>query len=683
MAADYERRSDGSYVRHSPVADGKNDDDRNWATAKDPTSALWTLVRSLRNRQTWRRKADDLALHLYSDMRYVGYRGDMNSAVIEDVIGSRLGENFIRAIVRAMNSKLARRRSRPYVVTNDGSWAERQAAENLEKWLLGKLREQEADEKVFPLFRLHAFVFGTGCVRVSSTEERGPYLEVIPPNEIIVDDSEGRYGDPHNIYFIRTVSKSKLLYDYGDDPKTRKVIEEMSTSATTDREWGSGVGAWDRENTSDVGIVIEAYHLPSGPDAGDGRHVGVVSSGVIFDEEWERDHFPCAWLRGELRPMGFWGIGVPEDLSGQQVESSRLALARQEMIELLANPYWLVERGSKVQKSAISSLIGRVMEWTSTGSGHKPELVAMPVVPPDVWQQSEALKKAAFETKGVSQLSAQMLKPAGLNSGKALRAYQELESELLADIMNSYENALLQVCQLMIEEQQALGKESASQAVTYVGKGKIETIRWNEINFAEALKSYVIEILPASALASTLSARIEDVYDMRDLGLLTDPGEIEDYLDMPDRRRVRRRKLSDRQLIEKVVYQSIVQDGEYVQPKPTWNLKLAKQTTLDAINELELYEDAPQDRLADLRKFFMACVQTEQQMLPPAGEPPMGPEGMVDNGVGISPGGTDLSGGLDALSGGAGPEIGPGGVPPGLPPGPPGGAAPPGIGLPS
>jgi hypothetical protein len=260
----------------------------------------------------------------------------------------------------------------------------------------------------------------------------------------------------------------------------------------------------------------------------------------------------------------------------------------------------------KVLKSAFSDLVGRVMEYTSTGSGQQPKLVSPSAVPQELWQHEDYLKRSAFETRGVSQLSAQMLKPQGLNSGKALRAYTELESELLADLMNDYESGLLQTCSLMIEEQISLSKKYPKKEfkTTYLGSGEIEQIDWKDVGLQNDLRGYIIEILPASALASTLSARIEDVFDLKDLGVLNDPEEVWDYIDMPDRRRLKKKRLSPRKLLERVIEQRIVRDGDDVQPEPTWNLKLAAQLTLANIAELELYEDAPLDRLELLRKFL-------------------------------------------------------------------------------
>jgi hypothetical protein len=348
----------------------------------------------------------------------------------------------------------------------------------------------------------------------------------------------------------------------------------------------------------------------------------------------------------------------------------------------MATPYWLVERGMKIAQGSISNLIGRVMEWTSTGSSHKPELVAPPAVPPDIWQHQAALKQTAFENRGISQLAAQMVKPAGLNSGKALRAFVDFENELLSDLMNAADDSLLRVCELLIEEQIELAKwveeqddpelkrKFAEQAVTHVGEGDVESIKWSDVGLKKSLDGFVIEILPASALSTTLSGRIEDVEDLKNLGALEDPNEVWDFLDMPDMRRLRRKKLASRHLLEKVIEQKIIAKGVNVQPEPTWDLNLAIELGLEALAALELYEDAPDDRLDLLRQFVMKC----KALLDQAAPPPPPPEAPQDNGLGNLP----LGPASPTL-----PPAPPAGSPegPGPLPGAGGGGAPPGAAL--
>ncbi len=626
--------------RFSAPAPGQS---KKWFNETDPGPELWAHIKRLRAKQQWRRQADELALHLYSDMQYVGYNSAAGSATLAKVLDSRMGDNVIRPIVRTLDSKVARHRPRVVVMTDGAKWHEQQQAELGEKWIEGKFLQCRAEDELYPFWRSHALVIGTGCLRSYGTKENGAQLDVIPPWEIVVDDSEARYGSPRTIHFVRAVDRGVLAARY---PERADVIMRTPPGAHAGREWLGGITAWDTEATSDVVLTVEAIHLPSSANANDGRHTIAVDTGWIYDSGWKRDHFPCAWLRRERRPAGLWGVGVPEDLAGLQLEMGRTSLALQEIIETLAVPFWLVEKGSKVVKSHISSLIGRVVEFTG---GTPPQLVTPPAVPPDIWGWRQQLRQAAFESSGVSQLAAQMLKPAGLNSGKAIRAFEEIGAELIVDLLRAYENGVVRAAELLIEEQRELGESVKDQAVTVIGKGGIEKIKWSEFSLGPT--QYVLKAVPASSLSNTYSGKIEDVYDLRDLGVLTDPDDIRDLLDIPDLKRQKRRTMSSRELLEKTIEWRIIKRGEFVQPEPTWNLKLAVMLGLQHINALQLFEDAPADRVELLRQFVVACKQLIE-----AGEPPP-PEEMA-NGIpsaepgpvpGLPPGPADI------------PEPGPGG----------------------
>lgn len=641
---EYTRKPDGTMERKTPIA--KGDTSEHWAYIEDEDTchgALWATVKSIKRRQSWRRQADDLALQLFSEMRYVGYRASSTGYVVQDIIQSRLGKNVIRSIVRSLTSALGRRRVRPYVTTNGARWDQRQLAENLEKWLLGKLREQKADTIKFPLFRLHAMVFGTGCIRVYVNANLDVVIDVVPTPEILMDPAESRYGDvePPNIYFLRTCSIRKLYHDY---PDKTDILDELGSSGNND-EWTGGFGSWDKEASSSQTPYLEAIHLPSAPGAGDGKRIISVPSGILHEEEWKEDDYSCAWLRREVRPMGFWGIGVPEAQAPKQIEIARTAEARQEILEMLSNPYWLEERGHKIEDSAVSTEIGRRVQYTQTG-GPPPQLISNNAVPAELWKNDEVMAQSAFEDEGISQLSAQMMKPAGLNSGKALRVFSEFETELLSDLAANNDDALTRVCELLVKRQidaakaAKKAKKGKKFTVTYLGDGEIERIDWND-EIAKDIDNMVVEILPASMLSNTLSARIEDVYDMRDLGLLTDAEETWDHLGMPDRKRYNKKHLSHRKLLEKIIEFQIVKKGQDIQPEPTWNLKLAYELTINMISELELYEDAPKDRLELLQRFSVKILNMQAMAKPPA------PQGMNPNGTTLAAG----AGAIDPATG--------------------------------
>src|SRR5678810_661613 len=112
---------------------------------------LWSIIRGLRERQSWRMQSDELSLRLYSDMKMVGYRSIHGNYDVADVMDARMGENIIRNIVRTLHSKAIRHRPKPVVLTDGASWKLKHRAELLDTWINGKLSEIKADTEIFPL----------------------------------------------------------------------------------------------------------------------------------------------------------------------------------------------------------------------------------------------------------------------------------------------------------------------------------------------------------------------------------------------------------------------------------------------------------------------------------------------------------------------------------------------------
>src|SRR5512139_3630173 len=121
------------------VTDRMSDSDnvvsrRWWLTDGDTQIAneVWSVVRRLKDRQSWRSQSDELSLQLYSDMKMVGYRAMSGSYDVSNVLDSRMGENIIRNIIRTLHSKAIRHRPKPVVLTDGASWKLKHQAELLD-----------------------------------------------------------------------------------------------------------------------------------------------------------------------------------------------------------------------------------------------------------------------------------------------------------------------------------------------------------------------------------------------------------------------------------------------------------------------------------------------------------------------------------------------------------------------
>ena len=92
------------------------------------------------------------------------------------------------------------------------------------------------------------------------------------------------------------------------------------------------------KTVSDLIMVVESWHLRSGKNAKDGRHMIAISSGYISDEEYTKDRFPFSFLHYSNRLLGFWSQGVAEQLMGTQMELNSILYTISRAIKLVGVP---------------------------------------------------------------------------------------------------------------------------------------------------------------------------------------------------------------------------------------------------------------------------------------------------------------------------------------------------------
>jgi hypothetical protein len=572
---------------------------------------------------------------LYHDRHFQGFNdGSSVAELMIEGLREKLNERVITRIVQGLSAKFARQRPKPAVLTDGANWALGRRAKQYDKYIWGCFHEVQA----YGLQRmsdLHAILTGTGAIYVTSRHKR-IYGEAVPSWELFTDTADSRYGIPTTLYREQLMDRRVLAGIYPNHKR-----QCMDARAATLSDAYSTTGAGD----SDMVRVVTGWRLPSGPKQEDGRIVVALASAesptVLSSGPWERPRFPFAFCRYGLVPEGFWGLGVVEQLVGMQLELNRSMSFRQESMRLLSAPFWLVEKGSKIVKSYLSNQIGRIIEYT----GIKPE-VAMPgTIHPEQFQHTDRVKSSMFQQAGVSEMAMQAMKPAGLNSAPAQRAYADMLDDGIHDIFVRREQQIVDLAEIILDEAEALAEEDDGQKfVVYVGPNSTERIDFSKAKIDR--DAFVLKVQPTSSLSTTLSGRLEDLSDLRELGLVEDKEEMQELLQLTDLERAGRRHNVMRETLYKILEVEILENDKSITPEPTWDLKLALKLCVQTRLQAAL-EGAPEEKIELLRIFESQCLAmikaAEPPPLPPAGgettqqPPPPEPSGVVPAGEGASP----------------------------------------------
>lgn len=233
------------------------------------------------------------------------------------------------------------------------------------------------------------------------------------------------------------------------------------------------------------------------------------------------------------------------------------------------------------------------------------------MVQPELFNQVANLKNMAFEQMGISQLSATSQKPAGLNSGKALREYNDIETDRFMTIGQMYERFFLELAHHSIGVAVDIYNDIGSYPVKLPNKKYLETVDWSEIDLSE--DDYVMKMYPVSSLPETPEGKLQTIQEYIQAGMLT-PRTGKRLLDFPDLEQVEDIQNASEDYLNKV-FEMMIDDGIYTPPRPQNDLKLARELALEYYNQ-GLLHNMDEDKLELINRFVDQVGMIEEQAMP-------------------------------------------------------------------
>lgn len=584
------------------------------------------------------RNLDNLAyIRLFENLDITGLDA-FNYTRVENnmTVRHRVTLNVIQSMCETVTSKITKNKPKPKFLTSGGDFSMQQRAKRLNRFIEGQFNNMGIYEAASQAF-LDSTIFGTGAVKfyIHDGEVK---CERVFIDEIIIDDAEAIYGKPRQMHQRKYIHKDVLKARF---PKFKKEIDEARTDTNT---YSPG------SRQHDMVQVVESWHLPSGPKAKDGLHSITISNATLFSEPYEKSTFPFVFMRWTLRPLGFYGQGLAEQLRGIQLEINKILRTIQISMHLTSIPKVFVDSTSKVVTGHLNNEIGGIIKYT----GNKPSFESVGAIPSELFSHLDRLYQRAYEISGISQLSAQSAKPAGLDSGKALREFNDIETERFMSVARRYEQFFLDSAELIITLMRDLVAMGNEAAVKIKGKDFVDKINWKDVDIDD--DKFVIDVFPTSGLSSTPAGRLQEVQELLAAGLIGREDGMK-LLQLPDLENLMNLENASITNIEKMV-EKMIMEGEYQPPEPFQNLQLLIKKTQEAYLFYK-NEGAPEDRLELLRRYMndaqtlidrsQAAVQAEQQLQAMGGVAPQAPG--VPTGPELPP---EVEGEMDVLPEGTG-----------------------------
>lgn len=533
-----------------------NTTDYQWYKEKSsPYQKIFNYIKYLDLNQGYRQMQNLRYMRLYGNMEFTGLTmQNFFRAEPSYNVQNRVTLNIVGSMIDTATSKITQNKPRPYFLTDGGDWSLQKKGKKLTKFIDGAFYGSKFYENAAIGFK-DAAIFGTGCVKIF--QQNGEIkTERIFIDEIMVDDVETIYGTPRQMHQRKWIHKDTLG---GVFPGHKGAID----AAMNDLVDG-GVNDYMTRN-GEMLLVIESWKLPSGKDKDDGRHTISISNETLLDEKWTKEYFPFVFFRWNRKPIGFFGQGIAEQLTGLQLEINKIMRTIQVSMHLVSVPKIFVEASSKIVAAHLNNKIGGIIKYAGT----PPTEGKLGSIPAELFQHLDRLYQRAFEVVGISQLAAQSVKPAGLNSGKALRTYDDLESERFQTVEKDYQSQFINAAHIMIDLVKEIAEENGGVfSLKVPGKKFLDTIDWQDVHLEN--DQYMMQIFPTNALSKDPAARLQEVQELLQAGFIgkEDGVKLLDYPDLEGFYNMANAGIED---IERQI-ELMVDKGEYQSPEPYQNL---------------------------------------------------------------------------------------------------------------
>lgn len=544
---------------------------------------------ALTNDAWWELKGDDCARCLYDEVKAITskdsprltalqrynqlYTGRDNVQIstydlvsrlrlisdVQKIVEGKLRYNVVQSAVNTLHSKICKRKERVRLLTSGGSWDERRNAQRGERMLYGLFMSARVHEQNMKQ-TLDSYWAGSGFVQVGHKIRDGKIdmcVQRIHPSEVVVDFEDSEDGEPKTMRRIKAVPVESLIKAY---PALKDRIELLQVNRT-------GLMSSYDSLTRRV-LVVEAWHLPQDDGTG-GRHVLAIENAILEEEDFTDFEFPIIKQDYQWTPIGYYGIGIAEMLAGHQAELDGLLAYRQDCLKRGANPRTYIEKSSLVNKDQLTNDPNAIVEY----SGTMPQQETRPPYADQLFRDIEDIYQKAFREVGISELAAASVKPAGLNSGKALREFSDIESERFQTAGQNRQNAHVDIARALIREVKRVNELAKSipeyraaqrKVMSYDREYGLETFDLKDIEMLT--DEYIIQPHNVSMFPQKPEGQLEFAQELAQAGII-DPADTLELLDFPDTSALISRRLAGGRFSRKVV-ETILDTGEYISPDP-------------------------------------------------------------------------------------------------------------------
>lgn len=528
-----------------------------------------------------------------------------------------ISENLIASNVDTVASAIAATDVLPDVETDGGDWSQQRRARHLAWYAEGLVATYQVNQ-LATMQSVSAAKKGSGFVFVTLDQWDQPQAEYVMADDVVVDELETRYGLPPRFIARRksNISKEQLKAEF---PQFSDEIDRAGPGRGRDY---LRRGGYVQTRAREV-VELEAWFRPIGRRGAKGykpgRHVRCIDGCDLIDEPYHKKHFPVSKMDWTRREGGYFGISLAERIWGFQRVVNKRHWQVDRIIDQNASPTrWIRPVDAKIMSQTHDTL-----GTFAVVKGDIPVLETPSPVSPQIIEHGESMAQKSFQESGVSRMAAQSVKPAGLDSGRALREYRDQTTQRFSLQEEAYERAVLEIVWLLIDLCKDLGDRAPK--VLEGTKFADRSIDWAKVDM-DALR---VQLVAKSSLNRTQAGREQTVLEWAQAGIISQD-EARRLMQHPDLDRAMSLYTAAIEHVEWCLEQ--IADGVDIVPEPFANLEMIVwRGQMQYLNWVT--GKAPESVLEEVRRFVVtAAWQIAQKnpananAMPGAGAAAAGPD---------------------------------------------------------
>jgi hypothetical protein len=498
----------------------------------------------------------------------------------------RVTENGIASSVDTLHATIATADIWPRYDTDGGDFEQQSTCRKLGWYSEDLGKRYDVLQKCRKAFK-EAEKKGRGLVKVHAVFDE-PRVEQIMLENVVVPPDECRDGRaPRQWHHWDYVDADELTARF---PKAAQEIEVARKTGRRRRY------SWGRLVSNDV-ECLWSYRLPVGVKGRTGYKPGrvtlVIEGRDLLDEKYEKPELPVAECVWSDRKDSYYPISLAERLMGLQRALNRNNWHIEKGNDNIVAPQIYIRPADK----NIGSKENRQNGYT-VYRGDTPVTVQHQAVANETYNRNNVLSEKMQREAGLTAMATQGAKPAGLDSGIALREFKDQTTQRHADPEQAFEYMVLKVHWLLIDVCKDLGDKAPE--VTRRSRFGSRKMKWKDVDLGEVR----VQMSAASNLNRTHAGRLQLVIEFAQAGIIS-TDQARKLFQHPDIER----ELSLYTAVIEVVELDLdeIRDGGIVMPDPMTNLEICQWRAQRECAQW-LRDKAPEEKLEALRQYVVQAI---------------------------------------------------------------------------